>query len=401
MRLLDVLSYSSSAFFSVRLRSALMLLAMSIGVAAVIILTSLGEAARDYVVSKFSSLGTNLLIVLPGRSETTGAMPPLLGQTPRDLTLDDAKALLQSRFVSNMSPIVVGSAPVSWQGKEREVSVLGTSASFLAVRQITMSHGKFLPENDLSKSQSICVIGESLSEELFGTQSPIGKIIRIGDSRFRVAGKLSPSGFSIGVDLDDIAVIPVASAQALFNTESLFRIIVEARDRDTIPQARDEILSIIKQRHDGEDDITVITQDAVLSTFDRIFSALNLTVGGIAAISLLVAGILIMNVMLVSVSQRTSEIGLLKALGAPSSQILLLFLTEAALLSLCGALVGTTIGLSANVLLQHFFPDFVITPPAWAVGCANLVALFTGLLFAALPAGKAASLQAVQALSRR
>ncbi|MFH1216688.1 MAG: ABC transporter permease [Pseudomonadota bacterium] len=401
MRLFDLFSYSSRALFAVRLRNMLILLAMSIGVASVIILTSLGEAARGYVVSKFSSLGTNLLIVLPGRSETTGSMPPLLGATPRDLTLDDARALLNSRFIKDMAPIVVGNAPVSRQEREREVSILGTSASFLAIRQLTMLSGHFLPDSDLTKGQSICVIGQSLAAELFGTQSPIGKIIRIGDSRFRILGLLSPAGISIGVDLDDLAVIPVANAQSLFNTESLFRIIVEARDRDAILKAKTDILRIIKERHDGEDDVTVITQDAVLSTFDRIFTALNLTVGGIAFISLLVAGILIMNVMLVSVSQRKSEIGLLKALGTPSRQILFLFLAEAGLLSLCGAVLGTVIGLSANGVLQRLFPDFVITPPPWAVGCAVLTALFTGLLFAALPAGKAASLEPVTALSRR
>lgn len=238
MRFIDVFSYSASALFAVRLRNMLILLAMSIGVAAVIILTSLGEAARTYVVSNFSSLGTNLLIVLPGRSETTGAMPPLLGETPRDLTIDDAKALLNSRFISNMAPIVVGNAPVSRQQREREVAVLGTSASFLPIRRLTMFSGSFLPESDPTKGQSICVIGRSLAEELLGSQSAIGKIVRIGDSRFRVIGLLSSAGISIGIDLDDLAVIPVAAAQSLFNTESLFRIIVEARHRNLIAQAK-------------------------------------------------------------------------------------------------------------------------------------------------------------------
>jgi putative ABC transport system permease protein len=149
---------------------------------------------------------------------------------------------------------------------------------------------------------------------------------------------------SLGMDMDDLALIPVASAQALFNTSSLFRILVEARERELLERAEQAIKDTIRQRHDGEDDVTVITQDAVLATFDRIFTVLTLAVGGIATISLVVAGILVMNVMLVAVSQRTAEIGLLKALGAPAGRITMFFLTEATILSLCGAVFGILIG---------------------------------------------------------
>lgn len=400
MRNVDLFRFCVTALTVVRLRTALILLAMSIGVASVIILTSLGEGARTYVLSTFSSLGTNLLIVLPGRAETTGAMPPLLGETPRDLTIDDARALLTSRQVADMAPIVVGNAPVSRDGREREVAVLGTSASFLPIRRLAMATGRFLPMSELSRGQAVCVVGRNLAAELFGNESPVGELIRIGDSRFRIIGVLASAGISIGVDLDDLAVIPVAAAQSLFNTESLFRIIVEARDRQDLVAAKNDIRAIIRQRHDGEDDVTIITQDAVLATFDRIFTALNLTVGGIAAISLLVAGILIMNVMLVTVTQRRQEIGLLKALGAPARQIRLIFLTEAALLSLSAALLGAVAGLAANAGLQHFFPDFIISPPIWAIPGAVLTALVTGLFFAVLPAARAAALEPVTALSR-
>jgi putative ABC transport system permease protein len=401
MRLFDTISFSFHALFHVRLRAFLMLLAMAIGVAAVVVLVSLGEAARNYVVSKFVSLGTNLLIVLPGRMETTGGVPPLLGETPRDLTLGDAQALLRSPTFTDMAPIIVGNAPVSHESREREVAVLGTTASFIKIRHLTMDKGRFLPEIDPFKARQVCILGTTLAEELFGVENPIGKIVRIGDNRFRVTGLLTQAGVSIGVDLDDLAIIPVASAQALFNTESLFRIIMEAKDRDSIPRGKEDITRIIRDRHEGEDDITVITQDAVLATFDRIFDALTLTVSAIAAISLLVAGILIMNVMLVSVSQRTKEIGLLKALGATSRRILQLFLTEAIILSVLGGLLGVATGILTNDILQHFFPDFSLQPPGWAIGVALLVAVTTGLFFAALPAWRAARLEAIQAFSRR
>ncbi len=401
MRGTDALSFAFHALFSVRLRAFLMLLAMAIGVAAVIILISLGESARTYVVSRFANLGTNLLFVIPGRSETTGGIPPLVGETPQDLTITDALALLRHPTITKLAPVVVGSAPVSYQQREREVMIFGTTAPFLHIVNLSMGRGSFLSTRDPYRAQQVCVLGKKLAAELFGTSNVLGKIIRIGDRRFQVIGSLAESGVSIGMDTDDMAFIPVASAMALFNTESLFRIMIEAQDRDAIGRLKKQITRTMKERHNGEEDITIITQDAILATFDRIFDALTLTVSGIAAISLLVAGILVMNVMLVSVSQRTREIGLLKALGAPSSQIMSLFLLEAFLLSLLGACIGTALGLGANELLSRILPDFTFESPLWSIGAALLVAICTGLLFAALPARRAAQLEPVEALSKR
>jgi putative ABC transport system permease protein len=203
------------------------------------------------------------------------------------------------------------------------------------------------------------------------------------------------------VDISDVAIIPVASASALFNRVSLFRILVQARGRDAIPRAKEAVLEIIRERHDGEDDITVITQDAMLATFDRIFKTLTLAVAGIAAISLAVAGILIMNVMLVAVSQRTGEIGLLKALGAPGGQILRLFLSESAMLSLVGAALGLLLAGGGLLLAERFFPNFPMAAPAWALLAAVGVALASGLVFGVMPARRAARLDPVAALSRR
>jgi putative ABC transport system permease protein len=378
-----------------------MLLAMAIGVGSVVVLTALGEGARRYVTGEFAALGTHLLIVLPGRSETTGGPPPVMGETPRDLTLDDALALERSRHVRRVAPLTVGSAPVSWQRREREVSVLGTTASFLTVRHLSMGQGLFLPESDARVSKPVCVIGTTVRQELFGPEPALGQWVRIGDRRFRVIGILASEGRSIGVDLDEIVIIPVASAQTLFNAPSLFRILVEARSRMAVRGAKGDVVSIIRRRHEGEEDVTVITQDAVVATFDKVFQALTLTVAGIAAISLSVAGILIMNVMLVSVSQRTPEIGLLKAIGAPARQIMILFLSESGLLSLLGAAIGLALGFVAAATLRHFYPALEMVPPLWALGAAIGVALFTGLAFGVLPAKRAARLDPVQALSRR
>lgn len=397
----DIFRFSARALTGFRSRTLLMLLAMSIGVASVMVLTALGEGARRFVKTEFSSLGTHLLIVLPGRSETTGGPPPLLGATPRDLTLDDAMALRRSSAVQRVAPISVGSAPVSRAQRDREANILGTTADFFRVRQLRMGQGKFLPEADPTRGAAVCVLGYEIKQELFGNHNALGQWVRIGERRFRVIGVLAEKGQSIGIDLNDIAIVPVASAQALFNTHSLFRILVQAQGREAIPRAKKAITNIVRSRHEGEDDITVITQDALLSTFDRIFTALTFTLGGIAAVSLLVAGILIMNVMLVSVSQRTAEIGLLKALGAPGRQILHLFLAESAMLALLGALLGLVVAVTGTWLLDRLFPDISLSIPWWSIAAAIGIALSTGLVFGVLPARRAARQDPVLALSGR
>lgn len=378
-----------------------MLLAMAIGVSSVILLISLGDSARRYVVDQFASLGTNLLIVLPGRSETIGGPPPLLGETPRDLTLDDAIALTRSTVIRRIAPIIAGSAPVSVKQLEREMIVLGSSSDLLEIRHLEMNQGKFLPPGDLRRGENVCVIGSEGKKELFGNRQALGEWVRIGDRRFRIIGVLSQIGVSLGQDMSEVVIIPVATAQSLFNTESLFRIVVEASREDAVDRAREAILSIIQVRHEGEDDITVITQDAVLATFNRIFTALTTTVGGIAAISLVVAGIMIMNIMLVAVSNRRSEIGLLKALGAPRHQIMGLFLTESALLSVAGAGIGFLLASGSMALLAGFFPAYSLALAPWSPIIATTLALGTGIVFGVMPARRAALLEPALALSRR
>jgi putative ABC transport system permease protein len=401
MRLADTLAFATRALAGHRLRTSLMLLSMAIGVAAVVVLTALGDGARRYVTGEFAALGTHLLIVLPGRKETTGGIPPITGETSRDLTIDDALALYRSRAVARVAPMNVGEAPVSRGSRERDAVVLGTTAEFLEIRRLDLAGGRFLPEGGARQARPVCVIGRTVRDALFGADDALGEWVRVGDRRFRVIGVVAQKGRSIGVDLDEMVIIPVASAQALFDTPSLFRILVEAKSRDAVGRAKSDIRRIISARHEGEEDVTVITQDSVLSAFDRIFKALTLTVAGVAGISLLVAGILVMNVMLVSVSQRTAEIGLLKALGAPARRIQTLFLVEAAQLSLLGAIIGVVIGLGVSWAVGWMFPALPSMPPLWAIGAAVSVALVTGVAFAVLPARRAARVDPVQSLAGR
>ena len=269
------------------------------------------------------------------------------------------------------------------------------------MRRLSIAQGRFLPRGHDQRARPVVVIGGKLKQELFGNQPALGQWLRIGDRRFRVIGLFASGGQSLGLDLSEVAVIPVASAQALFNSPGLFRVLVQAPGPAALEPAAEAIRQIIRRRHEGEDDITVITQDALLATFDGILRALTYAVAGIGAISLLVAGVLIMNVMLVSVSQRTSEIGLLKALGASREEVLRLFLTEAAMLATVGGVLGLLCSLLGLWLLARLFPEFPLIPPLWAPPTAVGVSLATGLVFGWLPARRAAGLDPVQALSGR
>jgi putative ABC transport system permease protein len=401
MKLVDVLQLASGSLRGSRTRTLLMIVAMSIGVAAVVVLTALGEGARRYVIGQFSSLGSNLVIVLPGRSETAGVNPGmLLGQTARDIVVDDAEALLRSPAVRRIAPLTLGAAQASHGARNREVIVLGSTADLLPIRHMELAQGQFLPNIDINTAMSVCVLGAKVRRELFGSETALGAWLRIGDRRFRVIGLLADQGESMGMNTDDLVIVPVASAHNLFNTQALFRVLVEAKNRDMIEPAKHDVEEIMKRRH-GELDVTVITQDAVLATFDRILRALTLAVGGIAAISLSVAGVLIMNVMLIAVAQRTQEIGLMKALGAPQGEIRGLFFAEAALLSVVGSVVGWLLGEAGSAVISQIYPTLPVSAPWWAVLAAVGTALLTGILFSVWPARRAAQLDPVAALSRR
>jgi putative ABC transport system permease protein len=401
MSALEQIRFALGALRGHRLRTALTLLGMAIGIAAVVLLTALGEGARLYVTDQFASLGSNLLIVLPGRTETTGNMP-FIGGTPRDLTLQDAEAILtRLPRVRRLAPLSVGTGRVGYRDRRRQMTVLGSTADLLEVRRLAVAAGRFLPRLDADRAAPVAVIGRTVQRELFGEENPLGRSIRIGDWRFRVIGVLAGKGQSIGVDMDDVVIVPVASGLRIFNQSSLFRILVEVSAHAEIEAARAEIIDLLRGRHDGEEDVTLLTQDSVLSAFNRILGALTLGLTGIAAISLAVAGIGIMNVMLVSVSERTSEIGLLKALGAAPAAILRVFLAEATLLSTLGGGIGLLAGYGGARLLARLLPALPATPPDWAVAAALAVSLGAGILFGVLPARRAARLDPVAALARR
>lgn len=398
MRILDLLAFAVGALRGHRLRTVLSIAGVAIGIAAVVALTALGEGARQYVLQEFAQLGSNLVIVLPGKVETTGAAP--FGGTVHDLTLDDFRAIRRLARVRNAAPIATATETVRFGDRGRAVPVLGTTEDFLDVRHLEMASGRFLAPGGYDEGGTDIVIGQKIAQELFGGRSPLGEIVRVGPWRFRVVGVLSPRGRSIGFNLDDVVFIPVGTAMRAFNRTSLFRVLLEVRIHDEMDLAKREVLQLMVARHRA-DDVTIITQDAMLTAFGAIMRVLTLALAGIASVSLAVAGVGIMNVMLISVTERRAEIGLLKAIGAAGSQVLAAFLAEAVLLSVIGGVVGLGIGVAAIWVLVSIYPSFPAAPPMWAVMAALALSFVVGIGFGVWPARRATQLDPVLALARR
>ncbi len=398
---LEYIKYALHAVAAMRTRAFLVFLANTIAVGSVIVLSSIGEGLRAFVVNEFAALGTNLLIVLPGRTETSGeGLNMFMGSTPRDLTLEDAEAIARHPAVTQIAPMTVGTTTVSWRSRERDVPIIGSTSALSSIRNWNVRIGEFLPQQSDGQAVSIAVLGAKTKQELFGNESALGQWLRVGDRRFRVVGVLEPIGRSIGVDVDDVVIVPVRSAQALFNITSLFRVLVEARRAEDLDRVNKHILQVIETRHYGEIDVTVITQDAVMGTFTRIFDIVTWAVIGIASISLVVAGMLIMNIMFVAVTQRRAEIGIIMAIGGRGSQIMAVFLVEAALLAGFGALLGWAVGEGAARLLSQFVPQMDFFVPYWAPLAAGGVALVTALVFSLLPAYRATQISPIAALKK-
>jgi len=398
VRPIDVIEFSWTALTRHRRRSLLSVLGITVGVASVVVLTAGGEGAQRFVAQEFASLGTNLLMVVPGRNETTGALPGV-GGVPNDLTLGDVRAIRRElRGVRLVVPSAIGNDTVANGERRRQVAVVGTTAGFREVRKLQMAAGRFLPANDLERGTAIAVIGSKVARELFGTENPVGRVLRVGGWRMRVVGVVASKGRQLGLDIDDMVMVPVATAMRIFDLSSLGTIYIETHSHADVDLMKKKVLALLAERH-GEDDVSVITPDTVLGALNEILVALTLAVAGIGAIALAVAGLGVMNLMLVSVSERTVEVGLLRAIGATRKQVQRLFFVEAVLLSLCGAVIGIGLGWAAVQVFVAFYPEFPASPPAWAVASVLVVALAGGAVFGVLPARRATDLDPVDALS--
>lgn len=398
MSTLDLFRLAAQSLSQNRRRSALSLVGVVIGVVAVTSLTAIGEGALRYVTDQFASLGSNLVVIAPGHNETTGDMPIGIGGIPNDLTIDDARQLAR-RIVSVRAaiPVSASSGRIRHGGRNRQAPIVGTTADFARLQRLDLAAGQFLPPGDPTRATSIVVLGHTVARELFGRANPLGETVRISGARMRVIGVLAERGTQLGLQIDETIFAPVSTVLRLANESSLTRVMLElgpAADQKAVIRAAKAILI---ERHD-EEDFTCISQDAVLASLGSILRILTLAVAGIAAISLAVAGIGIMNVMLVSVSERTDEVGLMKAVGATKRQILALFLVESAILSSAGGAVGLGLGTLLVRFGRSLYPAVELVTPTWAVAAVLGLSLATGVAFGVLPAWRAADLDPVDAL---
>ncbi|HJW13940.1 MAG TPA: ABC transporter permease [Thermoanaerobaculia bacterium] len=379
------------------LRSGLTTLGIVIGIASVILLTSLGEGTRRSIVSEFSQFGTNLIAIHRGKTSTTG-IPGAVGGTIRKLTIEDSEALRRVPGVERVVPVAFGSARVEAGERGRSVVVYGVTSEVPAVWKFDVRQGRFLPPGDPTRAASFVVLGPKVKRELFGESNALGERVKIGGRRFNVIGVMAPKGQVLGFDMDDTAYIPVASAQSLFNTEELLEIDVLFALQAPADRVKAGIRETLMRRHGGEEDFTVTTQTEALDILNRVLSVVTLAVGGIGAISLVVGSIGILTMMWIAVGERTSEIGLVKAIGATPGQIARLFLLEAALLSLAGGALGVAAGLAIGGMIRWAVPAVSLHTAPGFVAAALLVSLAVGLLGGVLPARRAARLDPLEAL---
>ncbi len=394
----DILRLAWQAIAFHRQRSFLTMLGILIGIASVILLTSIGEGVRVYVLSEFTQFGTTLVSVTPGKISTTG-LPGALGTTVHLLTLEDAAALERIRGVERVVPVIVGTAPVERNGRSRNSFVYGGNSSIPEVWRIRVRSGRFLPEMEMDQSAPICVLGPKLKRELFGDENCLGRHVRISGQRFLVIGLMESKGQFLGFDIDDGVYIPISGAQEMFNREGLQEVDLLIANASVIEPTVRRIRELLVERHSKEEDFTITTQTGMLDTLDRVIRIVSMAVGGIGAISLLVGSIGILTMMWISVNERTSEIGLARAIGATSGQMLLLFLSEAAMLSTVGGILGVAAGLGSARLLQVLVPGLPVQTPFGYVFLALGVSLLVGILSGFLPARKASGLDPVVALT--
>ena len=393
----DALQLALRAVTAQRLRSFLTLLGIAVGIAAVILLTSIGEGIHRFVLGEFTQFGTNVIGVHPGKTKTGGHPPSGLPSSARPLSLDDARSLERLPNIIAVTPIVRGNAEVEGNGRTRRTLVSGVNANLPQVFRSTVQSGQFLPADDESSARAFVVLGSKLRDELFGSENPLGQRLRVGGLHFRVIGVMAPKGQFLGIDLDDTAFIPAARAQELFNREGVDEINIAAEEG--VPSAL--VAAAIKERmlaRHGREDFTIITQEEMLKTLSNILNVLTMAVGALGGISLLVGGVGIVTIMTIAVAERTGEIGLLVALGAPRRTILLLFLGEAVALSGLGGLLGLLLGIGLAQAIHFALPALPVHTPLSFVLLAETVAVAIGLAAGVLPARRAARLDPVEAL---
>lgn len=396
MHPIDLAALSARALTAHRLRSFLTLLGIAVGIAAVILLTSIGEGVHRFVLNEFTQFGTHVIEIAPGKTRASGG-PGGLQTTVRLLTLEDAEALARVPGVIAVTPNVWGNSEVAANGRLRRTTVQGVGPGTLEIMKMTMQSGAFLPAEALEHARPLAVLGPKLKQELFGGENALGQRIRIGGMQFRIIGVAAPKGQFLGMDLDDTVFIPAARALELYNREGLMRIHLTYREGLAAGEVAQAVKSALAERH-GREDFTLTTQEDMLKTLSKILNVLTMAVGALGGISLLVGAVGIVTIQTIAVTERTNEIGLLKALGAREQTILGLFLSEAVALAAIGGVLGLLLGIGIAQLAHLAFPALPVQTPLSFVLLAEGVAVVIGLMAGVLPARRAARLDPVEAL---
>jgi putative ABC transport system permease protein len=385
-----------------KLRSLLTVLGVVIGVCAVITLVNMGSGAQISIEKAISGLGTNLLIIFPG-SVTKGGIRTGYG-TVTLLTADDAEAIMEEcPAVQMVTPVVTSAAQVVFQNQNWGTSIFGTDLDYQRIKNWPVERGAFFTLQDVKAATKVCVLGKTVAEKLFGGQNPVGHVIRIKRIPFRVLGVLTPKGqTAFGQDQDDTIVVPYTTAQKrLMGISHLTMVMASAVSLDLMTDAQGQIRDLLRHRHqikaEEDDDFTVRNLADLTAVFSTITSVLTLLLGSIASISLVVGGIGIMNIMLVSVTERTREIGIRMSVGAKSKDILLQFLFEAVLLSLMGGVIGIVLGIGLTSSIGYF-AGWPTPVSLYAILIAFIFATGVGIFFGLYPARKASRMNPIDAL---
>ncbi|MBI1173753.1 MAG: FtsX-like permease family protein [Sideroxydans sp.] len=392
----DLFRLTISTFESYRMRSFLTGLGIAIGVAAVILLTSIGEGLHQFVLSEFSQFGTNIIGINPGKTQTHGASVGAISSV-REITIEDAEALRRLPFVEYVVPVIQGNAEVRFDGRSRRTTVYGVGPDVPQGWHLKVQVGEFLPQDDPTSARAFVVLGTKVRDELYGSSNPLGSYLRVGGERYRVIGIMEQKGQMLGFDLDDSVFIPAGRAMQLFNREGLMEIDLTYQVSADLEKVEAGIRRVLVERH-GSEDFTIISQEKAMEVLGSVLDVITFAVGALGGISLLVGGVGILTIMTMAVSERTGEIGLLRALGARQQQVLLLFLGEAMLLAAAGGLGGLALGIGIAQGLHFIFPALPVYTPVFFAVLAEFSAVAVGLVAGVMPAHRAARLDPVEAL---
>jgi len=403
MNFIESVKMAGQTLLANKIRSSLTMIGMIVGNASVIAMIGIGEGSQKFVAGEVQALGTNILIVRPG---VPNARRSSMGNAPQTLIVEDAKAIAtQVPSVQGVSAELNSSEIVRYSNKNVSALIFGTIPEFLEVRSFEIAKGRFLTELDVKQSNQVVVLGSELAQKLFGNTNPLGQQVRIQNVSVKVIGVLAPKGTSFGTNFDNSATVPITTmANRIVGRKSPYglavtSIFISIKDESQMDAAQFQVENLLRLRHKitTEDDFSVRNQKDLMARMGAISGALTLLLTAVASISLLVGGIGIMNIMLVSVSERTQEIGLRKAIGASQQDILFQFIIEAVILSAAGGIVGTCVGVGGILLVGNFTPLQAGISPV-AIALAVSVSGAVGLFFGVVPARQAAKLDPIAAL---